>query len=45
MAQKNSLSAEGQAALITILETRFKKNPQRHERIEWGHVRSRNNFV
>lgn len=35
---KNKLSTEQQEELLTVLETRFEKNMQRHKGIEWNKV-------
>jgi len=38
---KTKLSAEEQSALLGTLKTRFEKNKNRHQRIEWASVESR----
>ena len=39
--QKKELSAGQQEKILEILETRFKKHPERHKGIQWAKVQSR----
>jgi len=41
MKNKPLLSSEQQTELITILKTRFEKNPKRHENIKWEDVQKK----
>ncbi|MGQ2983305.1 DUF4256 domain-containing protein [Flavobacterium sp.] len=41
MAAKKELSQDQRTALLTVLRTRFEKNPDRHKGIEWEKVRER----
>jgi hypothetical protein len=38
---KNKLSAEQQEELLSVLETRFEKNMQRHKDLEWSKVEAK----
>ncbi len=41
MSQQNKLSAEQQEELLSVLETRFEKNMQRHKGLEWSKVETK----
>jgi len=41
MSQQNKLSAEQQEELLSVLETRFEKNMQRHKGLEWSKVEAK----
>ena len=41
MPAKNKLNAKQADTLLTILQTRFEKHPQRHKGIEWKDVEKR----
>ncbi|WP_337967487.1 DUF4256 domain-containing protein [uncultured Flavobacterium sp.] len=41
MSQQNKLSAEQQEQLLSVLETRFEKNMQRHKGLEWSKVEAK----
>ena len=41
MKNKPQLSSDQQTELITILKTRFEKNPARHENIKWENVQKK----